>query len=385
MINKNYLHSFFITGAVLVSACLSSCNQDDKKPEDPPRISTAQQVVQQGLVGAIFSKLSTESTSFDSAGFTNQEQGIALQFTQYFALGSNGKSITAMLAAKMVEAGLVQWNSRIIDVLPELKDNIRAEYSEVTLEQLLDHRSGMIPLTSIEEAQNYDGDFPDDRWERRVHIIKWILSQKPVAASGTSFSYSNAGYTVAGAMLEKLGKDSYLNLANQWVLAPLGISAIMTMPATQLANQPLGYLGQKNHLTQVNPLDETLLRLDDAIAPAGSLCMTAQDYGKYLRWHLMALSGKNTPIPFSYIDKLQKMSDGEYKLGWGLIKNTQSNAAILLHLGETDGFTSLAILDQKGSLGVFALANTATDDDNQPWVASLLQNNALQLYVNAKH
>lgn len=380
--NNTIPHTLFLklTSVLLLATCLVACDDISNKHGAQP-VSAAQTTVQQGLVGAIFGKIMADKSQLDSAGFTAQDKQIPIQPNQYFALGSNGKSITALLAANMVESGLVQWNSRILDVLPELKNKIRDDYSEVTLEQLLDHRSGMIPLTSLEEAQAYDGDFPADPWELRLATITWMLNQNPIATPGTSFNYSNAGYTVVGAMLEKLGHNTYLNLVNEWVLAPLGISAIMAMPATKLAHQPIGHLGQNNHLTPVDPSDEQLLLVDNVIAPAGSLCMTAKDYATFLQWHLMALVGKNTPLPFTYIDKLQKLVDGDYALGWMLKKNSQSDAAILFHLGETDGFTTFTVLDQKGHSGVFALTNTENEDDAKPWVSTLLEKAAIELYV----
>lgn len=381
MNNSNHFQTLLkFINAFLLSSLLVACNDTgDGTTEEPA--SNAQISVQEGLVGVIFSELTPTNIRFDSAGTISKDSQTKVHAEHYFALGSNGKSITAVLAAKMVESGVVQWRSRILDVLPELEGQIREEYTEVTLEQLLNHKSGMIPLTSLEEAQSYDGDFPENAWERRLVTIKWMLNQAPVAPSGTHFNYSNAGYTVAGAMMEKLGNSTYLNLVNELVLKPLNISAIMTMPATTLDNQPLGYLGQKNHLTRVDPHDENLLLLDDIISPAGSLCMTAQDYGKYLQWHLLALSGANTPLPSSYLEKLRVLNNNEYALGWVLIKNSQNNNAILIHDGETDGFTTTAILDSEGESGIFAVTNTQSDDDNKPWVGELLQNKALSSFV----
>jgi CubicO group peptidase (beta-lactamase class C family) len=370
----------FVLGTLLVA-----CNDADMNDETEPVPSgTAQAAVQQGLVGVVLGEITTAKISFDSAGTIRKSSMINIHPSHYFALGSNGKSITALLAAKMVESGIIEWNSRILDVLPELKGNIREEYLEVTLEQLLSHKSGMIPLTDEEEARNYDGGFPENAWERRLKTISWMLNQEPVSTPGLDFNYSNAGYTVAGAMLEKLGQDTYLNLVDQWVLEPLGLSAIMTMPATTLDKQPLGYLGQKNNLIEIDPQDEQRLLLDDVISPAGSLCMTAQDYAKYLQWHLLALSGKNTPIPFGYIEKLQQLKNGEYTLGWQQIENSLNKDTVLMHLGETDGFTAFAILDQAGYSAAFGLTNTASDDERKPWVSALLEESAIGLFIKAK-
>ena len=60
-----------------------------------------------------------------------------------FEVGSCAKSITAMVAATLVEEGKLRWEDRIIDILPTVQAGALPEYADVTLEQLLGHRSGL--------------------------------------------------------------------------------------------------------------------------------------------------------------------------------------------------------------------------------------------------
>src|SRR5215471_9480155 len=60
-----------------------------------------------------------------------------------FHIGSCTKSMTATLAAMLVEDGKLSWTTRIVDVFPEFKGKIDERYETVTLEQLLTHRSGL--------------------------------------------------------------------------------------------------------------------------------------------------------------------------------------------------------------------------------------------------
>lgn len=373
-LSRLILPIFWIISCLGIVACGSS--KDDEPPKETPIAQTA---VNEGLVGIILGKVTAEEIKVDSAGVLEKNKSAQLTEKQYVAIGSNGKSITAMLAARMIESGLLHWDTKILEVLPELKGKILPAYANVTLEQLLDHRSGLLALTSEEEASNFlaTTHLPEDPWQRRLAAITWMLNQSPHNIPGSDFHYSNAGYTVAGAMLEKLGNDNYTNLVNNWVLTPLNIIAINTMPATHLDNQPLGHVGNKGQLQTINPQDEQRLLIDNLISPAGSLCLTGTDYAKYLQWHLLALSGKNTPIPASYIEKLQHLGDNDYALGWQSTK--LDNGIILNHLGETDGFKTLVFMDQRGSSAVFGITNTAEIDESNPWVTSLLQDAVLKL------
>lgn len=368
LISKFTVSFFLVITCLILGACGGDTSEDK-----PGKISDAKSAIARGLVGIVLGKVTMTDTRLDVAGVLEKNKPAQLTSEQYFAIGSNGKSITAMLAARMIESGLLHWDTRILDVMPELKGKILPVYEDITLEQLLDHRSGLLSLTSAAEASDFlaTATLPNDNWQRRVEAITWILNQPPHSMPGEEFNYSNAGYTVAGAMLEKKGNDDYTNLVNHWVLNPLNIHAINTMPATHLDNQPLGHQGNKNQLRVIDPHDEQLLVIDDLIAPAGSLCLTGTGYAKYLQWHLLALNGKNTPIPASYIEKLQRTGGGDYVLGWQVTKLDEG--IILSHLGETDGFKTLVFLDQRGTAAAFGITNTTEGDENNLWVTRVLQ------------
>jgi CubicO group peptidase (beta-lactamase class C family) len=60
-----------------------------------------------------------------------------------FHIGSDSKAFTSLLAGQFVEAGSVRWQSTPADVFPELKGKMDAEFSKITLEELLSHSSGL--------------------------------------------------------------------------------------------------------------------------------------------------------------------------------------------------------------------------------------------------
>jgi hypothetical protein len=140
-----------------------------------------------------------------------------------FHLGSVTKSMTATVAAMLVEQGKISWTTTIGEAFPELRNEIHPDYLRVTLEQLLSHRSGA------------PGDAPGDLWrkawaangtaaEQRLTFIKGILARKPEAKPGTKFIYSNQGYTIAGVMLEKATGKTWEDLLRSMLFEPLGMT-----------------------------------------------------------------------------------------------------------------------------------------------------------------
>ena len=71
-------------------------------------------------------------------------------------LGSNGKAMTATLAAIFVEKGDISWDATIGGVFPELIGKIRPEYVDVTLAELLSHAGGLPSYGSMQRVPSWN-------------------------------------------------------------------------------------------------------------------------------------------------------------------------------------------------------------------------------------
>ncbi len=130
--------------------------------------------------------------------------------------------MTATLAALLVEEGKLQWTTTIGQVFPELKMDKR--YEAVTLEQLLMHRGGC-PANPPAAAWARAWEQKGAATEQRLQFIQAVLSQPPAAAPGSQFIYSNQGYSIAGAMLEKLAGKPWETLLTEKLFRPLGMKS----------------------------------------------------------------------------------------------------------------------------------------------------------------
>ncbi|MGD0615580.1 MAG: serine hydrolase domain-containing protein [Verrucomicrobiota bacterium] len=181
-----------------------------------------------------------------------------------FHIGSCTKSMTATLAALLIEEGKLRWDTTITDVFPELKGRMDKQYETVTVEQLLTHRGGVPgapPAAAWKRAWEQQG----TPIRQRREFIEAVLSQPPEAAPGTKMIYSNQGYAILGAMLEKLTGTPWETLITERLFKPLHMDSAGFGPpgTTGAVDEPWGHT---RRLTITVPSQEDN---PPAIAPAG--------------------------------------------------------------------------------------------------------------------
>jgi CubicO group peptidase (beta-lactamase class C family) len=137
-------------------------------------------------------------------------------------LGSNTKSMTAMLAAVLVEEGMIDWDTTIEEVFPDLAESIRPEYADVRLDELLSHTAGFCEQMQVPSYASRESTMPLP--EQRRQWAAELLALPPETSRGTH-RYSNANYVVAGAMLEAVTAEPWEDLMQRKILTPLGMSS----------------------------------------------------------------------------------------------------------------------------------------------------------------
>ncbi|MCV2360368.1 beta-lactamase family protein [Paucibacter sp. TC2R-5] len=379
-----------LTAALCLAAGLSACGGAEGDELRNPLLLTENQAlreraeasVAEGLVGAVYAsqQASTDKLYLGVAGKA-AVGGAALQGSEMFQLASLSKAMTAALLAHWVEQGRLRWDSRPAELLPELAAMQQGAYASVTLAQLLDHRSG---LPALNESADLDklADYLQTRAEappatesgRRLWLAQWAMSLAPVAKPGQDFLYSNAGYIVAGAMLEAATGQDFETLMRQWAQAR-GLQPTWLKPA-QAAT---GYEGAS--AAQLQPVSEYPPELQpwvDAIKPAGDVWMSPAGYARWLAEHQRALQGRAHQLPPAYVQRLRELKQGDYALGW---EGSQINGRkALIHSGADKGFMGLVVLEQDGRSAYFALSNTlGVRADGSSWVLDSLNRGLIQL------
>lgn len=126
-----------------------------------------------------------------------------------------GKMFTAVAIAQLVEQGRLTFDTRLIDVLPDYPNGEAA--AAITIRQLLSHSAGIRgPLDSEARAFTDDLERVSDDLARFAHL--------PLAfAPGTRSSYSNEGFIILGAVIERLAGRSWYDHVRDKVLVPAGM------------------------------------------------------------------------------------------------------------------------------------------------------------------
>ena len=264
---------------------------------------------------AIVTMTSDRIVSAEIHGERVQETGNLATLDDFFHIGSCGKSVLSVAAGKLVEAGSINWYSRLFEVIPELEAKANPAYAAVTLNDLLLCRAGIAAYTAGEE------NFPELnplREDVRMEFARWLVAREPVAPRlpDGSFEhvYSNASYTIAALMLEQATGYDWETLMLQTLVDGYGLDVRFGWPNSEEPElQPWGHgPGPDGKLRFYAPGDP--YALSPLIAPAGDLSMRPIHYARYVQQHLRGLRGVDGFVSAATMRHIHRSREG-YSLG----------------------------------------------------------------------
>lgn len=259
--------------------------------------------------------------------------GISVTTADRFHLGSCGKAISATLIAMLVEQQYLDWQTTLAEIFAELGDRLHPSYRQVTVEQLLTHTAGF-PANEVESLP-FDQVFTlpgSPRQQRRIYVDT-ALTHPPATEVGT-FAYSNMGYAVAGAMAEQVMDQAWEDLLIARLFQPVEMTTagFGAMGTPGLIDQPWQHYGEGDDRQAINP--GPFSDNPPAIAPAGTVHCSIQDWGKFVSLHLQGEQGTSTLLQPETLRKLHTPpAGGEYALGWGIADREWSKGVALWHTG----------------------------------------------------
>lgn len=337
--------------AILLLSALSACIGGRERPATR---SLHEAVGAPGV--ALGSTSSLAPLRMASEGVRVQGGGDAVTLGDRWAVGSLTKAMTSALAGTLVDQGKLRWTDRIRDVLPQLRGSLPA-YGEVTLEQLLAHRGGILDDSGLEPRLKDLPAFEGDIRARRLQAAEWLLRQEPCEAPGTRFRYSNAGYLVAAAMIEEAAGEPWEDALFSRLLTPLGIQAALGLPCEEGPGQPRGHTRKPEGWVPGDRPAEPDGRIHDLFAPAGTkVSMTLESALAWARVHLKGLRGQDAPVlKAGTVKKLHTPLGDGVALGW--IASNCHGRAVSWHNGAFEGFSSCLVLDPVRDRAVVVFAN----------------------------
>ncbi len=273
-------------------------------------------------------------------------------------IGSCSKAMTATLVAKLIERGVLNWETTIQEVFPKLK--MRQEYRNVTIKELLTHRAGLPSEFTIPELwaklwENYDS----PPIEQRLFLMKRLLNRPAVHTPGTEYLYSNSGYTIAAAMVEKLTGQSWEELMIKEIFTPLDMKSAGFGPPRQTnpGSEPVGHNNEGVPVESGHSADNP-----SAIAPGGKIHCTLMDWAKFINIHLMGARGKSNLLKAQSFKILHTPPEGqEYALGWIRTEREWADGWVLTHSGSNNLWFAVVWIAPKKDLAVMVVSNMGGD------------------------
>lgn len=291
-----------------------------------------------------------------------------------FPTGSTGKAFTAAALAILVDDGKLDWNDKVIDHLPDFRMYDAWVTREMTILDLLVHRSGLglgagdllfIPRTS----------------RSRADIVHALRDIKPATSFRSNYAYDNILYIVAGEVIAAASGQDFESFMRERVFKPAGMSTSVSDEKDRFANpnraQPHARLDPRLRgmgPQQVLPEREGLGQVG---AAAGGLSSSANDLARWLQVQLAqgALPGGDKrlyseasaqamwtpqiPVPISrYPAPITDITPqfSSYALGWNV--QDYRGVKVIQHGGAVFGVLTFIVLVPERNLGISMQINS---------------------------
>ncbi len=274
-------------------------------------------------------------------------------------IGSVTKSFTTMMMATLADEGLMDWDTKVVDILPTFAVHDPDVTQAITMRNLVCACTG-VPRRDLEWVFNTD---------TAQRIVESLKDYTFFTDFGEAFQYSNQMVATGGYVATVAAGGSYDNLyadytaeLQQRVLDPIGMlnttfSFEQVMASDNYATpHGINFLGDY-YILPMN-IEELLLQ----IAPAGALWSNAHDMARYMITELnegispdgeRVVSAENLQITWE--PQVEVTATVSYGLGW--LVGEYHGLQMIWHNGNTFGFTSDFMFLPEADLGIVVLAN----------------------------
>lgn len=204
-----------------------------------------------------------------SYGYANFEWDIKNTSQTKFRIGSITKQFTALLILQLVQQNKIQLDAPLSTYLPGYRKDIG---DKITIRQILNHTSG---LSNYTHAKAFRDDYSRNPYSVD-EFITLLCSDDLLFEPGTQFRYSNSGYFILGAVIEKVTQQTYQDVLQQNIFTPLNMhNSGYDSHEKLLKQRASGYNNNLDGYTKADYLDMSIPYA------AGSLYSTARDLVKW--------------------------------------------------------------------------------------------------------
>ena len=297
-------------------------------------------------------------------GGADLESGRPMTACSRVSVGSTTKSMTALAMLRLVEQGQVDLDAPVTRYLPWFQ-TADGRGGDILVRHVLSHTAGL-PTSSLLE-----GDRDDGALERRVRSFSQLSLDR---APGQGWAYANAGFAIAGLIIQTVSGMPYEQYVEQHVFRPLGMAHATFGPRPDPeAPRAQGYVWTRGDLV---PAPMLLARAQ--YASGAATYASAHDVSAYLEALLARGQGREARVllPESVERLWQPVAptapDTSYGFGW-YVRRLHGRRAVF-HDGRVVGSGSMFLLfpDEGVAVATLSNLNSATQDEVARGVAALL-------------
>lgn len=282
-------------------------------------------------------------------GVTNVDHPLPVTDDTLFQIGSITKTFTGTLVMRLVEEGKIDLDAPLRRYVPEFRVVDAAASTQATMRHLLTHTGG------------WEGDLFLDTGPGDDALAKYVAAmakQTQLVPIGAHFSYNNAGFALAGLVIERVTGQRYEAALQNLVLEPLGLEQTFLEPSDAMTYRfAVGHGGPKETPAVLRPWP-----LTRATRSMGGLITHVHDLLRYARFHLGDSSAAQQPVlqPQSVAQmaapQVTVWGDEGRGLSWGT--NKAGGVPTIGHGGGTLGqISQLTLVPSRGfAIAVFTNA-----------------------------
>jgi CubicO group peptidase (beta-lactamase class C family) len=264
--------------------------------------------------------------------------------------------MTALLIALLVDLGLLDWDTPLGDIFPDHAKEWNDDLKKITPAHLLTHTSGLPSMGPILGFMIIPGDKTPQ--EDREQIVKRLEKVKLNAKPGEKYEYSNLGYVVLGAIIDKRGKGTWEEQLEKKVFQPLGIKkwALGPQDKDEASAQPWP------HKTDGKPVAKDGVRDNPPVMnSAGRVRLSVADYSRFLAETLRLARGDKGLLKEATASKVftNPYPASPHSLsGWvGFRKEAAAKGLILGHDGSNTLNYCTALITPDQNLAICVMNN----------------------------
>jgi CubicO group peptidase (beta-lactamase class C family) len=334
----------------LISVLVISSALGEPRNLDPTLRKLIEKYQLPGAVGAIIQ--GDRLVAVGSAGVRKMGDASPFLSSDTIHLGSDTKAMTAVLIGQLIDQKKLSFNTTLRQIFPDLAGKMNSEMAAVTVRDLLDHNAGLphdLNWRKLEATRK-------PLMEQRRVAVELAIAAPPATAIG-SYSYSNAGYMLLGAIVEQMTGKPWEDVIQREIFDSLKMkSAGFGFPGRRgQVDQPWGHILKGEKLQPVQS-DNALV-----MAPAGCVRCTIEDWARFVSQVLSMARGQSALVSSATFKQLiTPMPKQEYAGGWIIAQRDWAGGLALTHSGSnTTWFCTVWIAPEKNFAVLIAINDGA--------------------------